>query len=1005
MQLETIPGIACGAYICNTGLLKFSILIKDAECDNKCLNTDIFESFELCQNNYDYKSCYDWTYSNGNLSAYITSNNATNKCDGNCDCEYCEDEYMCDDYSPAGFICISLFFGDEIFVSPTQICDGFVSCSKGEDEDNCAITNSTRTCKFANYKTRVLNDLNSCSVPFRSIGTVFQPLLVCSNYRDQVNCTNMAAPITCQVENYVSNVSYHMLCKNIQVCDDNIENQCITLEGNCLVHKHQLCDNITDCTGGEDERNCKYLSKVQCVRQVSYSKDLTQIPLYWIGDGVKDCVNGKDENPEQWQKTCGKGDFIKYVSNEIDCHIFTKFKCYDSDATLDLSELCSKHTSNARNAIQSTSNLYLSAGSCNSAKNVCTQSRVQLQRNKVVRLNHNPFHVKLLYCLNGLTSLQQLLPNCTKMVFLSPDEPIFGVQQTILHLPTTGQVDCRHVYGELYVYLACSDRCISSKCPLNKIVYNSCKGNIDKRIRSLAKNSYVTVVSKIRHESNFRTQSFDYTSNLFSCGNGNCVTYDQVCNLADDCGDNSDEENCTNHYRCEHSREYIYLTKVCDKILDCNDFSDECNEECTTNIIADTSLWIYTWVIAILSGLANGFVICYSLKQITGITTSRQLQNKILIILISIGDLLTGMYLLGISIIETKFTYFMNSPLYYCKNRYEWLTGVGCSSLGVLNMMGSEISLFSMTLLSVIRTMNVGKMYKSSDIDRMCIIKITIKVIIILFLSALIALIPLLATLENFFINGLRHDNIPIFVGAPTKTQHLTILQEYYGPFINLFSHISWKSIINLVGGMFTTEYGGISNRRLQFYGNHGVCLFKYFVTKNDPQKLFTWIILSLNVLCVIIIAVSYVRIYCISKPPPIIKSQNNNLMNLRKKSHIKMKRKISIIILTDLLCWIPFIIICVCHSVELLDATQLYVYCSLIILPINAVINPLIYEEKLWLIFVYIWKRITMLMTYLKTKMCTSKQEIPQNNKNDRTTEMKDIEMKVRNKTGNQAA
>ena len=58
------------------------------------------------------------------------------------------------------------------------------------------------------------------------------------------------------------------------------------------------------------------------------------------------------------------------------------------------------------------------------------------------------------------------------------------------------------------------------------------------------------------------------------------------------------------------------------------------------------------------------------------------------------------------------------------------------------------------------------------------------------------------------------------------------------------------------------------------------------------------------------------------------------------------MNRKISIIITTDFLCWVPFIAICILHSAEVVDATPWYSLFSIIILPINSVINPLIYED-----------------------------------------------------------
>ena len=60
------------------------------------------------------------------------------------------------------------------------------------------------------------------------------------------------------------------------------------------------------------------------------------------------------------------------------------------------------------------------------------------------------------------------------------------------------------------------------------------------------------------------------------------------------------------------------------------------------------------------------------------------------------------------------------------------------------------------------------------------------------------------------------------------------------------------------------------------------------------------------------------------------------------------MQRKISIIIATDFFCWVPFVIVCCLHSLEVLDATPWYALFSIIILPINSVINPLLYDNTI---------------------------------------------------------
>ena len=52
----------------------------------------------------------------------------------------------------------------------------------------------------------------------------------------------------------------------------------------------------------------------------------------------------------------------------------------------------------------------------------------------------------------------------------------------------------------------------------------------------------------------------------------------------------------------------------------------------------------------------------------------------------------------------------------------------------------------------------------------------------------------------------------------------------------------------------------------------------------------------------------------------------------------------ISAIILTDLFCWVQFTIVCFLHFGKVIDATSWYPIFSVITVPINSVINPLLY-------------------------------------------------------------
>ena len=77
--------------------------------------------------------------------------------------------------------------------------------------------------------------------------------------------------------------------------------QCVTPTPGCYIHKHQLCNNITDCKGGSDEKSarCSRVTEKSCTRRYHYNKSL-KLPIGWIHDEIEDCVGGIDEGITYW---------------------------------------------------------------------------------------------------------------------------------------------------------------------------------------------------------------------------------------------------------------------------------------------------------------------------------------------------------------------------------------------------------------------------------------------------------------------------------------------------------------------------------------------------------------------------------------------------------------------------------------------------------------------------------------------------------------------------------
>ena len=634
-----------------------------------------------------------------------------------------------------------------------------------------------------------------------------------------------------------------------------------------------------------------------------------EIPYNWLNDGVRDCISGKDEQ-HVWP-TCQLMEKLRNVRDNSTCN--DVFRCNQvSFDFLELSQLCDGRED------------------CGEEGSICRAARLTSDPFTSI-LSYNKQLITF-YCLPGMEQMEFLASPCIEEKFKGPNYPTFGIKTPVLFLPNK-KFDCRYLFGKLYLYMSCMERCSNTLCPLTPLMFNSCKDISGGKIFTLAKNKYLTFV--VKHQGG-------YYNDFFLCNNKKCVKYEKVCNLVNDCGDHSDEVGCTNSFQCHSTKDYISRTKKCDKRIDCLDYSDECNSECSKEIITGKFLKVVAWFIGCVAVTLNSGIFIKDMF-LPRKKSSIALMNRIFKNMINIGDFLTGLYILLISIVDTLF----NSGI-YCKKQLTWLTSHYCAVLGIISTLGSYISLLSMTYLSIFR----ARSFKKQNVKFFIYMKLKVIAIItsIVFISAFIAIFPLIDGFEDIFVNGLVYDEkLRLFVAKATMYNHLDVINAYFGKILK--NILTWEQINKLVYVMFTNNYGAISKKKIHFYGNDGVCLFKFYVKRSDPQSIFVWLILAMSFICFAVISVCYIIIVSGIKrnKPLLIKSLPKKLqVHKRDARKEKLQKNITFIILTDFLCWIPFIIICALHSFEVIDATYLYTISSVIILPINSVINPILYDDFL---------------------------------------------------------
>ena len=124
------------------------------------------------------------------------------------------------------------------------------------------------------------------------------------------------------------------------------------------------------------------------------------------------------------------------------------------------------------------------------------------------------------------------------------------------------------------------------------------------------------------------------------------------------------------------------------------------------------------------------------------------------------------------------------------------------------------------------------------------------------------------------------------------------------------------------------------------FYSSSSVCLPDFY-SKSLLAKIFSFILMSFNLLLITLISVGYILIFF-----EIRSSKVKNCSRNESKNEKKVMIRVFLIVATDIVCWLPIIAFTYASYFGFKIPDIVHPLSSIVLLPINSFINPFLYSR-----------------------------------------------------------
>ena len=427
----------------------------------------------------------------------------------------------------------------------------------------------------------------------------------------------------------------------------------------------------------------------------------------------------------------------------------------------------------------------------------------------------------------------------------------------------------------------------------------------------------------------------------------------RICDGVFDCSTLVDEQNCSNRFYCSDGSRSVDKSQVCDTSPDCPDVSDECQGCQAEGLSTDKDFignvylrWFTILQCILILGLNCVASIGYAKSKKK--TKIGQI-DRLLCTSLAAFDLLMGVYLLFVVIKIIYYNFY--GP--YCVHDLEWRSSLGCASAGIIFSIATHGSLLTAMVMSVTRCYTCVRPFAEHSY------KLTVIVLALLQTTSIIlSIIPVLPfnLIQDLSAKTVFFKDNKI-ISRANDSLLKAILTGYKGADFKVES-LRRSEVITALGNMTSDSSMFEVSHYLGFYSSSPLCI------NIQHSNILVVKIFYISVIAVIIgaVSLSYIIIAITTKKTEVpVQDPAKSVENKERMQFLSFK--VTIIIIAQIFCWVPILITSVLSLFDITISSFFYEIAAIIILPLNSVLDPILYTTLLKTVFTFVKSRITPLI------------------------------------------